>query len=328
MVGNPPPAPPLVGETKLGNENQVTEENNAVDAVALEAEVEPKSFLVAWLLSLLLGFFGADRFYLGKIGTAVLKLLTLGGLAIWWLVDLILLLGGATRDKAGQPLAEFKKFETVAWIVSPIVVIAVIAASLASDGGGGPGRSNDTTPSASEKAELSGSAGKSNAQVPEDLPTPEAAIPESQAAFIQVFSEYLSLFSSAETELQGANYLNERDRELCKNTGNGRVEDWVGELRSVGANSEGKAVVSIEIDDGLRVETWNNAFSDIFDETLIEPGTALYEAVLPLKPGEQVVFSGTFISSSNSCLSDKKFSDSARASKPDFVFRFSQIGLR
>jgi TM2 domain-containing membrane protein YozV len=50
-----------------------------------------KKWIVALLLSILLGGLGIDRFYLGYIGTGILKLITLGGLGIWWLIDLILI---------------------------------------------------------------------------------------------------------------------------------------------------------------------------------------------------------------------------------------------
>jgi TM2 domain-containing membrane protein YozV len=62
-------------------------------------EYSPRSRLAALLLCLLLGVFGAHRFYAGKIGTGVLMLLTLGGLGIWTLIDLILILIGSLRDK-------------------------------------------------------------------------------------------------------------------------------------------------------------------------------------------------------------------------------------
>ncbi|OJU40151.1 MAG: hypothetical protein BGN97_13955 [Microbacterium sp. 69-10] len=82
-----------------------------------------KPFLVTWLLSLLVGVFGVDRFYLGKIGTGLLKLFTLGGLGVWWLVDLIVILAGGMRDKAGRPLDGYDKTKLVAWIVTAAVIL-------------------------------------------------------------------------------------------------------------------------------------------------------------------------------------------------------------
>lgn len=63
--------------------------------------ISPKSRLAAFLLCAFVGVFGVHRFYVGKIGTGILMLVTLGGLGIWSLIDLILICVGSFRDKDG-----------------------------------------------------------------------------------------------------------------------------------------------------------------------------------------------------------------------------------
>ena len=60
------------------------------------------------VLCLLLGVFGAHRFYAGKTGTAVLQLCTLGGLGIWWLVDLLFILFAEFTDAEGRKVNTWK----------------------------------------------------------------------------------------------------------------------------------------------------------------------------------------------------------------------------
>lgn len=64
-----------------------------------------KSWLVAVLLCFFLGVLGIHRFYVGKIGTAILMIITLGGFGLWVLIDFIMILIGKFTDKQGQPLA-------------------------------------------------------------------------------------------------------------------------------------------------------------------------------------------------------------------------------
>ena len=61
-----------------------------------------KNYVITLLLSIFLGLFGADRFYLGKFGTGLLKLTTFGYMGIWWIIDIIL-------------IARRYKFEGIDW---------------------------------------------------------------------------------------------------------------------------------------------------------------------------------------------------------------------
>ena len=63
-----------------------------------------KGFVPALLLCLLLGGLGIHRFYVGKIGTGILMLVTFGGLGIWALIDLITIAVGSFKDKSGLAL--------------------------------------------------------------------------------------------------------------------------------------------------------------------------------------------------------------------------------
>lgn len=70
-------------------------------------ESSPKKILPAFLLCFFLGVLGLHRFYVGKIGTGILQILTLGGLGIWAFIDLIFIIIGSFTDKEGKKLTEW-----------------------------------------------------------------------------------------------------------------------------------------------------------------------------------------------------------------------------
>lgn len=63
-----------------------------------------KGFVPTILLCFFLGAFGIHRFYVGKIGTGILMLLTLGGLGIWTLIDFVMIVVGSFKDAQGLDL--------------------------------------------------------------------------------------------------------------------------------------------------------------------------------------------------------------------------------
>ena len=68
------------------------------------SNISDKEWLVTILLCFFLGIWGIHRFYVGKIGTGILMIFTLGGLGIWILIDLIMIALGSFRDIDGREI--------------------------------------------------------------------------------------------------------------------------------------------------------------------------------------------------------------------------------
>ena len=63
-----------------------------------------KKMVTACLLCFFLGGLGIHRFYVGKAGTGILMILTLGGLGIWVIIDFVMIVTGGFKDSEGKDL--------------------------------------------------------------------------------------------------------------------------------------------------------------------------------------------------------------------------------
>lgn len=106
-------------------------------AAQTELEIHTKKipkqrhFLILFFFSFMWGSFGVDRFYMGFIGTGILKLLTFGGLGFWSLSDMIIIMTGTFRDKEGRltlQAEEYKKFagRTILWFAIILGVVILV----------------------------------------------------------------------------------------------------------------------------------------------------------------------------------------------------------
>ena len=87
------------GYREITPTNEILREYNVV--------ISRKSRLVALILAMLLGFLGGHRFYVGKIGTGLIYILTGGLLGIGLTIDIILIICGIFRDKQGGLLVNW-----------------------------------------------------------------------------------------------------------------------------------------------------------------------------------------------------------------------------
>jgi len=70
----------------------------------MEQKTSDKDWIITLVLAIVVGSVGIDRFYTGSTLLGILKLFTLGGLGIWWVIDLILLVTGNYKDGDGLPI--------------------------------------------------------------------------------------------------------------------------------------------------------------------------------------------------------------------------------
>ena len=226
------------------------------------------------------------------------------------------------KDLESTPSENIPWFKKKKIIIPLILLVVVIAAS-----------SSGSSENSSESGSTSSSTSSEQAAEPvEEEPVEEEPVggefgnyPPSQLKFVNVIEEARNKIDAAETDLQESVALRKRDKDLCAILGNYTATNWTGVIGSVGANGEGKAYVEINIADNVKVKTWNNAFSDLSDGTLIPSSSKFFDNLVALKKGDPVTFSANFLRGDNFCLKKANLTQTFYAIDPGFIVRFTNI---
>jgi hypothetical protein len=214
-----------------------------------------------------------------------------------------------------------------AWIIAIIVSVAFIAGNAPDAPSGAL-----STPTSSSPAQES----------PTPLPTeeiepvapakppasPYGVYPAAQSEFVSIVETTADGLGDATTDLQRSQLVVQRDADLCALMPANHVDNWVGEVVGIGANGDGFAYVEIQLSPTVMIHTWNNAVSDYQDNTLIKPSEPFFQTLVPMEKGTKVLFSGDFLSESDSCLKGSNLTETFYGLDPDFIFRFSNVAAQ
>jgi ketosteroid isomerase-like protein len=153
-----------------------------------------------------------------------------------------------------------------------------------------------------------------------------SVLPSSEASLVRIVTGAQDEARGTQNDMQKGGVKSSRDRAICAAMPSLQVHDWVGTVKTIDSNSDGKGVLAVSIAPDVVVTTWNNSISDFEDHTLIEPGTSVFQTASAMKPGQLATFSGRFFPGTDGdCIKESSITLDGKVASPDFVFQFSDV---
>jgi len=157
---------------------------------------------------------------------------------------------------------------------------------------------------------------------------PNIEIPQDQENFIKLIESFYEGYKQAPNDLKKSALRAERKISIENFLQSLNVKGWVGKLRTMGTNSDGKAYIEIELEGSkIEVRTWNNALSDISDQTLINNGSDLYNNISELSKGTRIRFSGSFKKREKDYITEVSLTEYGAMINPKFIMSFTDVSL-
>lgn len=171
-----------------------------------------------------------------------------------------------------------------------------------------------------------GVAESKNAAPAADVASPTIPMPADEAKFIAGVQAARSAYNSAPNDMAKGGTRADRRRAICEAlSGSASANQWTGTIAKLSSNGDGKGVLYISIADDVTIGTWNNALSDIEDNTLMDQSSPAFKAASAMKEGDKVVFSGTFIPSETDCIRETSMTLEGSMQEPEFLIRFESV---
>jgi uncharacterized protein len=197
---------------------------------------------------------------------------------------------------------------------APWTVKAVRVAPLAGDS------SNQSSTNSTEETDSS-----ANTEHGATSSTRAGEMPEDERAMINAIYEAMKLYKFGRTEIQQGAARPARAQALCRLLPSRDARNWVGKIYKLSTNGEGRGVLEVQIAPDIYVETTNNALSDAFDHTLIDPQSTLFRALTQLQEGQKIQFSGSFLPSDTDCFRETSLTLNGSITEPAFLMRFRSV---
>ena len=156
----------------------------------------------------------------------------------------------------------------------------------------------------------------------------KARLPIDQREFCSTVADYYRNYGQAPNEFKKSALRRARAEAIGKIIPSRSVRGWVGTVSDMETTSDGNGILAVKLlgSSNITVKTWNNGLSDIGSHTLIPCGSSLYDQVADLAKGDEVVFSGRFLSGDMDYIKESSLTEKGSMSSSEFIFTFTSIG--
>jgi hypothetical protein len=244
--------------------------------------------------------------------------------------------GSVPQDEAGKP-NWFLRHKIISAVLALFVIVGIGNAM----GGGGSNddktqvASGDTTDTSSPTADKSNGATTAPQDPASAEPVEASAKPAPKAKkslqdkFVDAVEVGVIAATDADNEIQVVQARKKRATAMCDLLPASReIKGWTGTVDDVSTELGGDdGILTLALNDDIKVSTWNNSASDFDAHTLIPVDSRMYSALGALAEGDSVKFNGKFIKASD-CLEEQSLFDENGMLTPTFSFKFTSVTKR